>query len=94
VTISKLTLLALVVAASVFTAPGFAAPAGGGSSPVLAAASGQGSQKDHAACRPDVRRFCSKVKQGSDTDAFLTCLNANRAKLSRACLAVLQSHGV
>jgi len=63
-------------------------------SPVLPAAAFQGSPKEQAACRPDVRRYCSAIKPGSDSGAFLSCLNAHRAKLRKACLAVLQSHGV
>ncbi len=59
----------------------------------VAASSGMGSSKEQAACRPDVRRFCSHVKQGSDNSVFLSCLEANRSKLSKSCLAVLQSHG-
>jgi hypothetical protein len=55
--------------------------------------SGLGTPKEQAACRPDIRRFCSRVKQGSDSSAFLSCLKANRANLSKACLAVLASHG-
>jgi len=63
-------------------------------SPALAAAAGQGTAKEQAACRPDVRRYCSAIKPGSDSGAFLSCLNAHRAKLTRSCLAVLVSHGV
>jgi hypothetical protein len=57
------------------------------------AAGMSGTPKEQAACRPDARRFCSHVKQGSDSNAYLSCLEANRSKLSKACLAVLQSHG-
>jgi len=61
--------------------------------PTLAAAASRGSAKEEAACRPDVRRFCSSIKSGSDNQAFLACLQAHRTKLSKACLAVLTSHG-
>ena len=54
----------------------------------------QGSSKEQAACRPDVRRYCSSIKQGSDAGLFLRCLQSNRSKLSKACLGVLTSHGV
>ena len=54
----------------------------------------QGSAKEQAACRPDVRRYCSSIKPGSDGGLFLHCLQSNRSKLSKACLGVLTSHGV
>jgi hypothetical protein len=73
------TLLAVVMAAS---------------TPVLAQAAYQGSPQEQAACRPDVRKFCHAVKSGSGSGAFLSCLQANRVKLSEACLTVLQNHGV
>jgi hypothetical protein len=54
----------------------------------------QGSSEEQAACRPDVRRFCYKLKNGDGTDAFLQCLQEHRARLSGRCRAVLESHGV
>jgi hypothetical protein len=54
----------------------------------------QGSPEEQAACRPDVRRFCYKIKEGSGSNAFLQCLQEHRAKLSARCRAVLESHGV
>ena len=45
------------------------------------------------ACRPDVRRFCSRVPRGADQMEFLNCLELNRDRLSRPCLAVLIDHG-
>ena len=33
----------------------------------------------------DVRRFCNKVKDPNDTNAFLECLQFNRKRLSAAC---------
>ena len=53
----------------------------------------EGTPKEQAACRPDVRRFCYKIKPGSGSLVFLSCLQKNRAKLSKACLAVLVKHG-
>jgi len=53
-----------------------------------------GSPQEQAACRPDVRRFCYRVPRGADSQAYLQCLQAHRERLSRACLAVLTSHGV
>jgi hypothetical protein len=62
-------------------------------SPILTVMASQGTPKEQAACRSDVRRYCSAIKAGSDGGAFLSCLQAHRAKLNRACLAVLVSHG-
>ena len=78
-TIRKATLLLIMIASCL---------------PALPAAAFQGSPKEQAACRPDVRRFCSAVQPGSDSGAFLSCLNVHRTKLRKACLAVLESHGV
>jgi hypothetical protein len=75
----KATLLAVLIAAS---------------SSVLAQAAYQGTPQEQAACRPDVRKFCHAVKPGSGSGAFLSCLQASRARLSKACLTVLQNHGV
>lgn len=88
----KPVLLSILIASSpVIATPGTAAD----THQLLVAAGGgmSGTPKEQAACRPDIRRFCSKVKQGSDSSAFLSCLKANRTKLSKACLAVLVSHG-
>ena len=55
---------------------------------------GGGTPEEQRACRADVRRFCYRVKDPNDTNAFLECLQYNRARLSRACREVLESHGV
>ena len=52
-----------------------------------------GTPEEQAACRPDVRRFCHTIPPGSGDGAFLACLQDHRAKLRRACRAVLESHG-
>jgi hypothetical protein len=52
-----------------------------------------GSPQEQAACRPDTRRFCIHIKPEMGPFAYLGCLQSNRAKLSKACLAVLESHG-
>ncbi len=52
-----------------------------------------GTPQEQAACRPDVRRFCHTIPPGSGDGAFLACLQEHRAKLRRACRAVLESHG-
>ena len=53
-----------------------------------------GTPEEQAACRPDVRRFCYKVKESDGSNVFLQCLQANRARLSQRCRAVLENHGV
>lgn len=77
--IVKAILLAILVAAS---APAFAATS-----------SMQGTPKERAACRSDVRKYCSALKPGSDSYDFLHCLQAHRLKLKAACRGVLESHG-
>ena len=51
----------------------------------------QGTVQEEDACRPDVMRLCRAV--APDTGRVLACLQANRARLSRACRTVLQRHG-
>jgi Cysteine rich repeat len=53
-----------------------------------------GTPEERAACRPDVRRFCYKIREGDGSNAYLHCLQQHREKLSRRCRAVLESHGV
>ena len=62
-------------------------------SPALAAGIFDGTPQEQAACRPDVRRLCRAVPANAGSGAFLSCLQANRPKLSAACAAVLKSHG-
>lgn len=50
-----------------------------------------GTPEEQRACRRDATRFCSE--QIPDNLAVLGCLKRNRAKLQKACLKVLQSHG-
>ena len=49
---------------------------------------------DEAACRTDVRKFCHKLQSNAGDDAFLACLQQNRAKLTPKCLKVLTDNGV
>ena len=51
-----------------------------------------GSPQEQQACSRDASRFCRK-DLGND-GAVQGCLQANRAKLSRACSKVFQSHGM
>ncbi len=53
-----------------------------------------GTPQEDAACRRDTRRFCRHIKAGEGNNAFLQCLQEHRAKLSKACDAVLKSHGL
>ena len=51
-----------------------------------------GTEAEQRACARDVTRFCRKViDQGDFT--ILVCLQQNRPKISKACDAVLVSHG-
>jgi hypothetical protein len=56
----------------------------------------QGNEHERAACHPDVMRFCRElVKDEDNSDVFgiLSCLQANRPRISKACGEVLASHG-
>jgi len=62
------------------------------SSAALAQTSPQENTPEDRACRGDARRFCKddipdQFKVGS-------CLQMNKAKLSHACKAMLDSHGM
>ncbi|MBR0958230.1 hypothetical protein [Bradyrhizobium japonicum] len=52
----------------------------------------KGTPQEQQACSRDASRFCRK-DLGND-GAVQSCLQANRAKLSRACSKVFQSHGM
>ena len=52
-----------------------------------------GTPQEQAACRSDVRRYCSHVPRGADNMEYFKCLELNRDRLSRRCLAVLVEHG-
>jgi hypothetical protein len=52
-----------------------------------------GTPEQRAACGPDVRKFCHKVKESDGQDAYLQCLELNRSKLSERCVTLLQSYG-
>ena len=51
-----------------------------------------GSPQEQQACSRDASRFCRK-DLGND-GAVQGCLQANRAKLSKSCSKVFQSHGM
>ena len=48
-----------------------------------------GTPEQRAACRPDVRKFCSKLAPGSPDRAYEDCLEMNRDKLSAKCQRTL-----
>ncbi|MDB5579465.1 MAG: hypothetical protein JWR80_4641 [Bradyrhizobium sp.] len=51
-----------------------------------------GTAEEQAACSRDVQRHCRAViDQGDFT--ILACLQQNRPKITKACDAVLKSHG-
>jgi hypothetical protein len=55
-------------------------------------AQSMGTPQEQAACSRDAQRFCRPVISQGDM-AVLACFQQNRAKISRACDAVLRSHG-
>jgi Cysteine rich repeat len=52
-----------------------------------------GTPELRAACGPDVRKFCHKIKEADGDNAYLQCLEANRDSLSARCSAILKSYG-
>jgi hypothetical protein len=60
--------------------------------PLVLFASGAFAQQGHDACARDVSRFCRAVMNQGDS-AVLSCLQANRARISKACDKVLIEHG-
>jgi hypothetical protein len=62
--------------------------------PFLAIASAASAQqaREHDACARDASRFCrTHISEGDQV--VLSCLQQNRARLSRACAKVLTDHG-
>jgi hypothetical protein len=55
----------------------------------------QGTAQEQAACRPDVVKHCKPLLNSNAPSTFsiLACLQANREQISKACRAVLESHG-
>ena len=51
-----------------------------------------GTAQEQQACARDAQRFCRK--QLGDDNAVQQCLQENRAKLSKSCQKVFQSHGM
>ena len=61
--------------------------------PALAQGGGGGTVDEQKACKNDAIRFCREAAAAQDNFRVLACLQANRAKISKACQAVLTSHG-
>ena len=59
----------------------------------MASASAQGTPEEQQACKRDAIKFCREASSTNDTFRVLACLQSNRAKLTRACQRVLESHG-
>jgi Cysteine rich repeat len=51
----------------------------------------KGTPEEEAACKPDVTKYCQDAVP--DTFRVLGCLKQQRKRLSKPCLAVLESHG-
>jgi hypothetical protein len=51
----------------------------------------KGTPEEQAACRPDVEKYCRDAEP--DTFRVLGCLKEQRTRISKKCLAVLESHG-
>jgi hypothetical protein len=60
--------------------------------PFVLMASAASAQQGQDACARDVSRFCRAHMNDGDM-VVLTCLQQNRARLSKACQQVLISHG-
>jgi hypothetical protein len=51
-----------------------------------------GTPEEQKACARDVQKFCRTVMDDADL-VVLSCLQQNRAKLTKACDQVLTNHG-
>jgi hypothetical protein len=60
--------------------------------PFVLMASVASAQQGHDACARDVTRFCRAHISDGD-QVVLSCLQQNRAKLSKPCAKVLADHG-
>lgn len=58
----------------------------------VAHAQHSGTEQEQKACSRDVVRFCRPVMDQGDL-TVLACLQQHRPKISKACNAVLVSHG-
>jgi len=58
----------------------------------ISGALAQGTPQERQACTRDAQRFC-RQDLGND-GAVQNCLQTNRARLSKACSRVFESHGM
>ena len=58
----------------------------------LALAQHMGTPQEQSACSRDAQRLCRKNL--GDDSAVQGCLQLNRAKLSKSCIQVFESHGM
>ena len=63
--------------------------------PTASVAQFQGTPQEQAACKPDVVKHCKPLLNSNAPSTFsiLACLQGNRERISKACRAVLESHG-
>jgi hypothetical protein len=52
----------------------------------------QGTPEEERACNSDTMKYCRS--EVPDTFRVLSCLQANRARISKPCRVVLESHGM
>jgi hypothetical protein len=84
--------IVLAAAITFVTSPDFAQGPRAPVDPKAAAAAAERSKADEEACRPPVRKYCSKVV-GDGNLIVLACLQENREKIGKACLDVLERNG-
>jgi hypothetical protein len=53
----------------------------------------QGTPEEQKACRPDVMKMCKDYLGQNDNMRILSCLQANRARLTPPCHGVLAHYG-
>jgi hypothetical protein len=59
---------------------------------LMATSSASAQSQEHDACRRDASRFCRAHLNDGD-QVVLSCLQQNRAKLSKGCQATLAANG-
>jgi Cysteine rich repeat len=59
---------------------------------VIATGASAQSAHEHDACARDVARFC-RAQMNSGDQVVLSCLQQNRARISKGCQKVLTDHG-
>ena len=85
----KIRNIVLAAALTFVASPVFAQ---GSRAPTDNKAAAERSKADEEACRPPVRKFCSKFVGEGDL-IVLACLQEHREKIGKACLDVLERNG-